>query len=692
MFSKSQLALIIATILASPVMAETEKTDEYMVVTGRDHGYKADTNSSSMRMEMTQLETPGQVSVIDQQLIDEQRASTLGDVLQNDSSVSSGGTSRNREVFYLRGFELDSGSGYLRDGKQHWSHYRQPIELLESVEVLKGPSGLLYGQSGPGGLVNMVSKKPTYDTQISISQDIGSNNNTRTTADVSGSLNDDQSLRGRMIVSKQNYDSWREYGDGSSPSTERFVGGVFLDYDLNKDVTVSFHYDRTVDDGGVDSGAFIKNGEVIGGDKQIWDAQWSNIDNDVENIGVGIDAQLNDVWRVNASFNHQNFERHDIESFPDEHSYNPADSSYSQGGSDRYDHWVFQTASVDLIGEFDGLGVQHQMLFGGNWLGYSYDRLQYSIEDSTGTVGGSTPDPVIGTDPYESNSAYDTWGFYAQDMMTLNQQWQLLAGLRFDRKVEEGLAEEAWSPKFAVIYHPSENGSIYATYSESFLAQGKVNGDYVNDGEILDPLRGTLYEVGTKWELLDSRLFVSGALFEIVQDNSTVIVDSGDQDEVTQAGERVHRGVELAAQGFITSQLSMSGTATYLNAEYTRDDNYQGNRPADVPEFAASLWTRYAMTNNTNLNLGAIYVGERYGDNANTFEKDAYTRFDIGLAHTIKYDENLQIIARLNIENLFDTDYLMGGGSTKDDYLTNGASNVVIGEGRNYMATLQIKY
>ena len=141
MFHKSQLTLLIGAILAVPVVqAQTTDVDEHMVVTGRDYGYKADTNTSAMRIEATQLEIPGQVTVIDEQLIDEQRASTLGEVLKNDASVSAGGVSRNRESFSLRGFALDSGSSFLRDGKQHWSHYRQPIELLERVEVLKGPA------------------------------------------------------------------------------------------------------------------------------------------------------------------------------------------------------------------------------------------------------------------------------------------------------------------------------------------------------------------------------------------------------------------------------------------------------------------------------------------------------------------------------------------------------------------------
>ncbi|MCP4326787.1 MAG: TonB-dependent siderophore receptor [Psychromonas sp.] len=705
MFKKSQLALLIsASLIATSAQAETvteknqlEEVDEQMVVTGRDYGFKADTNSGSMRMEVTQLETPGQVTVIDEQLIDEQRASSLGDVLKNDASISAGGDSRNRERFSLRGFGLGSSSGFLRDGKQHWSHYRQPIELLESVELLKGPSGLLYGKSGPGGLVNMVSKKPTYQTQVIFSQDLGSDNDTRTTFDASGALNESQTLRARTVLSQQSYDSWRLYSDGSTPSTDRFVGGLFVDYDLTDNILLSFHYDRTIDDGSVDSGAYIKDGEVVLGDEYIWDAQWSNIENDVENIGFDIKAQLTENWSINTGFNHQDFERHDVESFPKEETYNPSSGTWMQSGSDRKDNWVFQTANIDIHGELSTFGMDHQLLFGVNWLSYSYDRLQYSLVKKESQLGEPAPSAEINSDkePRISDSKYDTWGIYAQDMVTINEYFQLLAGVRFDRKEDDsGLVEDAVSPKFAFIYHPLSNGSIYTTYSESFEPQGEVSGsEYVNDGAKLDPLKGIQYELGTKWELFDNQLFVSGALFEITQKNSIIDVDlGGGMVDRTQAGERTHRGAELAMQGYLTSQLSLSGSATYLDAEYTKDENYQGNRPADVPEYSASIWSRYHFVNNIDANLGAIYVGERYGDTANTFKKDAYTRFDLGLSHNYKYDQDLEIITRFNVENIFDTDYLAGGGSTRDDYANNGAQNVVVGEGRNFMASIQIRY
>ncbi|EOD9420060.1 TonB-dependent siderophore receptor [Vibrio campbellii] len=696
MFTKSQLALVIGAVLAAPAVAEVQTTDEHLVVEGREFGYKADTNSTAMRMEMTQLETPGQVAVIDEAVIDEQRASTLGEVLQNDASVSAGGTSRNRERFSLRGFELSSSDGFLRDGRQHWSHYRQPIELLERVEVLKGPSGLLYGKSEPGGLVNMVSKKPTTETQASLSQDIGSNDHSRTVLDVSGALNEEETLRARAILAKESYGSWREYGDGTEPQTDRVVGGLVVEYDITEDIMVSAHYDRTKDDGSVDSGAYIVDGKPVRGDKYIWDAQWSNIDNDVENYGIDINAQVTDSVNVKAGYNRQDFKRFDVESYPKFDMYEE-DGTIKHKGNERSDHWVFDTAYVDVTTDFSLFDTDNIFLVGANYLDYSYDRFMAFHDGEYVPAGETVAKPQPTSSKKWPTSEYDTWGIYAQNMMTINDYWQVLAGVRYDEKRSDELTESQVSPKLGVIFHPASNGSIYVQYSESFMPQGTVNStDYTNDGEELDAERGISYEVGTKWELFDERLYVTGALFDITLENIALDVEDGVNAggdvmyKKTQDGEQVHRGAEILAQGFVTEELSLTASAMYLDAEITESADYKGNRPADVPEFSASVWSSYKVQNNTNVNLGLIYEGERYGDAANTFKKDGYARIDMGVSYTHKYDENLDIVTRFNVENLFDTDYLAGGGSTNSKQ--DGASGVVIGEGRNYMATIQFKY
>ncbi|EVU13280.1 tonB dependent receptor family protein, partial [Vibrio parahaemolyticus V-223/04] len=555
MFTKSHLALVIGAVLAAPAVANVQ-TDEHLVVEGREFGYKADTNSTAMRMEMTQLETPGQVAVIDETVIDEQRASTLGEVLRNDASVSAGGTSRNRERFSLRGFELSSSDGFLRDGRQHWSHYRQPIELLERVEVLKGPSGLLYGKSEPGGLVNMVSKKPTTQTQVSLSQDIGSNEHSRTVLDVSGSLNDAETLRARAIFAKENYSSWRTYGDGTKPQTDRVVGGLVVEYDITENIMVSAHYDRTKDEGSVDSGAYIVDGKPVRGDKYIWDAQWSKIDNDVENYGIDINAQVTDNVNVKAGYNRQDFKRFDVESYPKFDNYDK-DGVIRHKGNERTDNWVFDTAYLDVTTNFSLLGTENTFLVGANYLDYKYDRFMASHAGEDVAAGTTVTRPGTVRSKKYPRREHDTWGIYAQNMMTINDYWQVLAGARYDEKREDSLTENQVSPKLGVIFHPTSNGSIYVQYSESFMPQGEVsNGSriYINDGEKLDAERGISYEIGTKWELFDQRLFVSGAVFDITLENISLDVESGKDasnqllHKKTQGGEQVHKGAELMAQ------------------------------------------------------------------------------------------------------------------------------------------------
>ncbi|NOH98672.1 TonB-dependent receptor [Vibrio sp. 99-70-13A1] len=704
MFSKSPLALVIGAVLASStVQAETTKTDEHMVVEGRDYGYKADTNTTAMRMEATQLETPGQVSVIDEQIIDEQRASTLGDVLKNDASISAGSKSTNRERFSLRGFELQSSSGYLRDGVQHWSHYRQPVELLERVEVLKGPAGLLYGKSAPGGLVNMIAKKPTYDTKINISQDIGSDNYSRTTADVSGALNDDETLRARVIVSEENQDSWRTRFDGTDVETERFVGGLFVDYDINDDIMLSLHYDRTQELGDLDNGSKIDTSTGKAIDPSIVnDQRFAQTDNDVANYGVAVTANLTDTWSVKTGISRQFYERQRTES---KNSLSQTGTDYGYKVSDRHDEWTFDTAYVDFTGDFDALGVNHRLLVGVNGLHYDYKRLYasgYACVNATeadaikecGNGFNMPSDISYKNDTSVSHSESKHYGLYVQDLVTINEEWQVLAGARFayDKTISSSDKEESYNnilPKVGLIYAPASNGSIYVVYSESFEPVGEITDqDDVNFGQDQDAKKGTLYELGSKWELFDERLFVSGALFQITQSNMQVTEDldpannNGKDARTTQVGEQVHTGAELSATGYVTDAFSVSASTMFLDAEYKNDPDLEGKTPADVPEFTASIWSTYAFNNGTDVNLGLYHVGERYTDSSNYFKKDAYTRVDMGVSHTLKYDENLDFVARLNVENLFDTDYLEGGST----------SGVVVGEGRNYMATLQVKY
>ena len=683
---------LLATITTNTYANSTDL--EHIEVKGSFfNDYKVDNANGAMRTSTSLLDTAQSVTVISDIIINEQLATTLGEVLSNDASLTAGSKQRNREVFNLRGFELSSSTGYLRDGHQHWSHYQQPIEILQQVEVIKGPSSILYGQSGPGGLINMVTKKPTAQTLFNASADVDQHGSTRFMLDASGALTDAEDLRARGILVKQDVDYWREYQNGENRERDRFLGAFIVDYDISDNALVRVHYDRTDDEAGLDTGAWIDdNANVIGDDKTIRDMSWAFTDITVENAGIDFKVFLNDNWQVKLGYNEQTFERQRFESAPRKPGNFVEGDSYESRPYDRFDDWQFKTAFIDFIGEFETAGVHHQLLIGANSLDYYYGQRRTSADSFNFIAGQAEPSrPTVSykTDDTISETEYDYYGIYVQDLITFSPQWQLSLGGRYDKQTREDANNESFVPKVGVLYHPNASATVYASYSEGFEPQGSdtlVNEDDINNGMKLDAVTSEQKEVGVKWQLFDDRLMLSGALFDISK-NGTLVTETldipvGDLiSETNQIGEQRHKGIELTAQGAATDRLFVMASTMYLDANYERDEDLEGKRPTDAPKWSASLWTRYELNDAIAFNAGAFYEGERFADSANTITKDAYTRVDVGATYKLKVSKT-DVNLRLNIENLFDEDYLAGGGT----------NNVTIGEGTNVRLAAQFSF
>ena len=684
------IALLAST--SANVFANTANIERIEVKGSYFNDYKVDNASGAMRTSTSLLDTAQSVTVITDTIVNEQLATTLGEVLSNDASLTPGSKQRNREVFNLRGFELSSSTGYLRDGHQHWSHYQQPIEILEQVEVIKGPSSILYGQSGPGGLVNMVTKKPTTQTLFNASADVDQHGSTRFMLDAGGALTEAEDLRARGVLVKQDVEYWREYQNGDNRERDRFLGALVVDYDISDNALVRVHYDRTDDEAGLDTGAWIDNdANIIGNDKTIRDMSWAFTDITVENMGIDFKMFLTDNWHVNLGYNEQTFERQRFESAPRKPSDFIEGDSYQSRPYDRFDDWQFKTAFIDFIGEFETVGVHHQLLVGANSLDYYYGQLRTSADTINFSAGQNEPNrPNISykSDDTVSSSAYDYYGIYIQDLISFSPKWQLSLGGRYDKQSKENSNNESFVPKVGVLYHPNASATVYASYSEGFEPQNETleNENDVNNGMKLDAITSEQREVGVKWQLFDDRLMLSGALFDISKTGTLVsenlINPIGDITSITtQAGEQRHKGFELSAQGAATDRLFVMASTMYLDANYERDEELEGKRPTDAPKWSASLWTRYELNDAIAFNAGAFYEGERFADNANTVTKQGYTRVDVGATYALKVS-NTDINLRLNIENLFDKNYLAGGG----------LNNVTVGEGTNVRLAAQFSF
>ncbi|MFQ6372510.1 TonB-dependent receptor [Shewanella sp. YIC-542] len=693
---------VMAALTAVPAVAEQMTQDmERMEVTGnRFNDYKTGVASGAMRGDISLMETPQSVTVIPDFVTDEQLATNLSEVLVNDSSVTGGSEKWNRQVFNIRGFELSSGSGYLINGHQQWSHYVQPIETLQQVEVLKGPSSMLYGQSGPGGLINMVTKKPTHDRLLNLGFDTDDNGSTRLQLDAGGSLNEAQSIRYRTVLVKQDSQYWREYQNGDNQERDRWLGYLNLEFDVTDDLLLALRYDHTEDKTGIDRGGWLNDdSQLIGGREIIWDMPWAFTDNTVENLGAELTYHFNSQWQVKTGYNDQQFNRQRLDSAPAlaKNSQDPFADGYTISAFDRYDDWQHKTGFVDITGQFTTAGIEHQLLLGGNMLKYYYGQLRVSGTKNQLVMPGSPvarPALDYHDDDTKSESDYKHYGFYLQDLITLNEQWKVLAGVRYDEQKKDGVGNNSYavSPKFGVIYSPVDYGNFYVNYSKSFTPQGLVNDENdVNYKLNLDPEYGEQYELGTKWELFDGGLLLTGAVFDIKVSNVTVtqqlanVTADGKQSITTQSGEQRHRGMELGAQGRLSEQWFMTGSMMYLDAEYVRDEydpqQLDGKTPIDAPEWSANVWTRYEMTEDLALNFGAVYVGERFANQTNTISKAGYVRFDMGAAYTMNI-LGADVSVRMNVKNLFDKDYLDGGSNT----------DVTVGEGRHLSLALESRF
>lgn len=421
----------------------------------------------------------------------------------------------------------------------------------------------------------------------------------------------------------------------------------------------------------MDTGSWLDgNGEVIGDRKLIRDMSWAFTDIEVQNYGVDINYALNNDWQLTVGYNKQTFERQRFESAPRKPSKYVAGQEYTSKPYDRFDDWQFTTAFVDLTGEFELAGMQHQVLLGANSLDYYYGQLRVRSKPITYTVG--QPEPLrpnvsYTTDDTLYTSEYDHYGMYFQDLVTINDQWQVSFGGRYDKQNRKNADSTSFVPKAGVLYHPQDNSTFYYSYSEGFEPQRseKLNNELdINNGMDLDAVESKQHELGTKWQLLDDRLMLTGAIFDITKSGNLIterIEHPTFETRTTMAGEQRHKGFEIAAQGAVTDTFFVMTSLVNIDAKYERDQRYNGKTPADVPKWAASLWSRYEFSEAFAINAGAFYEGERYADNANTVKKDAYVRVDLGATYRFDWQER-DVSLRFNINNLFDKKYVVGGG------------------------------
>jgi iron complex outermembrane recepter protein len=676
-----------------PMVVDADE-EEITVTAERTEGaYRVPNASSATGTETPILETPFSIQVIPKEVIRDQQAVQINDVVKNTSGVIYRGdiTGRSGENFILRGFP---DAPVLRDGVRQSSNAGiQPITEIanvERIEILKGPASILYGTIEPGGLINLVTKKPLSNPLFETELQLGSRGLFRPRFDISGPLTADKRVLFRLNGLYQSLESFRNY----EQNDEKLLFAPALTFKLGDRTTLNLAAEYIKAKRPADFGLPSKDGEVIDVPRdRIINEPTDTVDSRSFITGYTLDHQLNNQWKLKNSFRYSysdyNF---NVVFLP--FNFDPETNTALRFPAVQEAQAKNYTIQTNLVGEFATGRIQHKLLAGFDYIrrtGRTLTRLdrEPSFLDVFNPVYGAIKPDKFSLPAFADNDVTgNDWGFFLQDQVALSQKLKLLAGLRYDTvsqttvnidafgdKETTKLNESALTPRLGLLYQLTDRMSIYGSYSQSF----KPNTDSSATGRPLDPERGKGYEFGLKTELLDRKLLATIAYFDITKQN----VAGTDPDfplfSIT-TGEQRSRGIELDVAGELTPGWKVIGSYSYTNAKITADvdPTIVGNKLFSTPDHAASLWTTYEIQKGNLQGLGAglglNYVGNRQGNLDNTDRLGSYLTADAALFY--KRD---RLRFGLNFKNIGNVKYVQSSFVNGPSANNFGAPFTVVG-------------
>ncbi|MEN9856123.1 MAG: hypothetical protein RLZZ157_1249 [Pseudomonadota bacterium] len=703
--TRAILATTSLAALTSPALAQSTNTTETILVIGQKKpDNPAATNSAATKTDTPILLTPQSVQIVPRAVLNSQKAITLSDAVRNVGGVAQdfGFNGASQPLLVLRGFSATSmtargsmsgSSSYYLDGTRVTG---LPVNManVEQVEVVKGPATVLYGRSEPGGLVNVVSRPFSQESRFFVEQTLGSFGLSRSVAEGAAALNADKTLlvKGSATYLDSGFD--RDFvedrltalsaGLAWVPSTRTQVSftASYSDQLYRTDYGIPAIGDRP--------GKFPRT-------LQFNDSpELSQITTSSGMLEARHD--FNASWQIKARAVAIAASTHEVDVTPyrvDLVTYE--DCIATTGKMCRYYYYArpngkldVNQLGVDLLGKFNLGATKHNVLFGhehyrSNKTGTLY-LAQLPATSLTNPMLGNTPALDITTASPDVREDKSLWqSVYVQDQVDLGHGLNLVLALRHDA-TEAAYAAPGTpankvsftTPRVGAVWQFSKVMSTYVQYQEALSAN---NGRDPVSGNALAPEKSRQTEIGWKYAAVDGRLVATLAAYELVKRN---LSDYSLFPIIQTIGEATSRGIELDVIGQVSPALSVMASYAYTEAKVTDATAASGKRLANVPDHAASLWARYALSPAWTVGGGAFYQGARAGDIANSFELPSYTRLDAMLSYDFKLWGS-QATAQLNVNNLTDKRYYTGSHQFVQDWIAPGPS-------RTILASLKLQY
>ena len=694
------LALSI-TLAAAAAHAQDTTLDTVTVVGQEATDYQAKKAAVAGFDNAPLLDTPASVSVITEGRLKDQQARLLSEVLKNDASVGdSYAPVGYYENFVIRGFALNPASSYKINGRTITGEQNVALENKQQVEVLKGLAGLQSGVSEPGGLVNYVSKRPENVRSVTVSTNEQGERYLAT--DIGGWLGTEQQVGVRINLAHEDIRSYVDHADG-----KRDIASLALDGNISPNALLQLNAEyQNREQRSVPGYQLLGGTEVphhVSPKDLLAYQSWSNpVGIQSLNLDGLFEYRFNDAWKASFSASRSRVVIDDYSTFA-WGCYGAASCAgtavpnhfSAEGDYDISDYRSpddtrsNEEAQAALNGQFDTGFLKHDLTVGTSAFRRLVDRRQ-SVNEYIGEGNIYQPSPVL--EPYDGPLGHTyrrldsrQYGLFASDRISFNEQWQTILGGRQVRLDEETYNQagattrhtqrSVFLPQVALIYKPRPDTSLYASYSKGLSLGGEAAWFSNNSDEVLPPTTSRQLEVGIKRDF--QRLSLTAALFQITQDLQYNRPNNDGTTTFVQQGKQKNVGIELSANGRVTSDLQVSASVAAIRAQVSGSgtDDYDGHQAINVPKLRASLHGDYSIPGVPGLALlgGVQYSANKYANREATVKVDDYAVFDVGGRYTTKVGDYATVL-RLTVDNLFDKRYWRDvGESAGDGYLFLGA-------------------
>jgi len=705
--SPAGAAAVVAVAASEEVPAQPDagsQTLEVVQVTGSaaNNDYNPSSSTIGAKVPTPLRDIPQSVTVIDRAVLEAQGATSLADALRNVPGITISGAEGGQigNNINLRGFSARTDV-YLDGARDRGQYYRDTFDL-DSIEVLKGPSSMLFGRGSTGGVINQVSKIPLAHDIDEFSATLGSNDRYRVSADFNRPLSDTSA--GRLNLFAQDNHSSRDVmynKDGGIAPSLRFGIGTATE------ITLSALLQRNHDM--PDYGLPPLNGKPAAVDHaNFYGLTGDRTNQDVAMVSGRFEHAFNDSFTLKNQLQYNAYRTDALETAPnnlvtvdgtalDRTTGNytdapPGDILVQLASHDRLIHDASLDNQTDLVARFSA-GPWENTLLGGlelardTYKNQAYTRSGLPLLWLLAPAYGPMAPNVVSTPANLAHGSADTAAVYANDTLELDDQWQAVAGLRRDRyaaTLDNTVSAPAHadqtvyftSRRAGIIYQPGHEQSYYLSYGTSFNPSLEAL-TVTNNTQNLPPESNRSFEIGAKWDLLDDRLNLTAAVFEVEKTNARTQVSAT---EFSLSGDVRVRGGEVGLAGHLTSAWQVFAGYTRLDARIVKAlDGTQGNVPANTPKNSASWWNSYRIDEQWEIGGGATYLSPRYAANTNIVAVGGYTRWDAMVAwHRSKID------LRLNLLNLAGKRYF-------DALIPSDGGRSIPGVGRTLLATIDWK-